>query len=1073
MGGEEGSAAGEARGMRGAAIVVAISLLAGALATLPAAAQQEPHVTDPAGDAREYNSEMATAIVRRNGCRAIYPATHLACAEGSEAMPAQGSTGLVGGTPAPPALDAVAAWFSETPTHLLVHMQVAGLAESLEGLREDNALGRKTGGLSVIWGDPSCPEEVEFFPDNTDGGADRVLATFYRMLDCTDDPDHAWGGGCNAWAECAASVEVEVAFGAPATITWRVPRAILLHGEAGDVLRDPYLMTNRVDTDTLRSSASTTVPGGSDVRRAGVSGTTLTSYYTDLSAAGRAFTFTLPRAEIPVAEGGRHWVDSNASNAEARADILWTQVEETPQRIDISVGVAQVDETPSDAWLYGAFGLPSGHVVEFAVDARGEDGGWGSVGWYAMPYGDRPYLAYSVLVPLEVEVVPGTPGEFRVSLDRSTLPLIEAGGYTKVIEITPGVRGEAPPTVRGPARDPVDPQVSLWQVGDVRGAWEYTVQPPYRFRFDTPREALDGIVRLQDPVQDAQLPELALRAGANPDQFDITYVEGRGAAEDALDLTIGIRDLSTVAVPMGYHAVFYAFGVETAAGSYMVGYHKDEENPAGTFLCAQDTTVLAEAPRDPTQGVWTLLTGLVTTAASADGSGSGGPGSITIHLPYECVGARAGEDVAFRRFDAATYLVQNPTGRNAQGSVVLVDESRSSSPVVVPLAREVAPEATLWDRVATPYGVQNFWDMLGIAVAVAVTAGGAGVKLRQRAKDKRVLAAAKAREDRDVYRAALQRVVASGAADPAQDEVLAALRRRLGISEREHARYEMEARAGLGIAGGRLAAGELFLGRYRIERSLGEGGFARTFLATDERLSRRVVLKAARLDSAEEAKRAQREARVLAKMDHPRIVAIHDVEEVGGEVVLVLEHMSQGSLADKLRSGPLPTAQALAVADDVLTALEAAHAQGVVHRDVKPANVLLTADGRAKLADFGIARGGGEDTATEGSMLGDGAGSIACMAPEQARGVAVDERSDLYAVGALLYHALAGRTYLPFDRLSPFDARIAIVEDAPDLPLPSVPPELNELLARALAKDAADRPQSAVEMRRALSRIPG
>lgn len=296
-------------------------------------------------------------------------------------------------------------------------------------------------------------------------------------------------------------------------------------------------------------------------------------------------------------------------------------------------------------------------------------------------------------------------------------------------------------------------------------------------------------------------------------------------------------------------------------------------------------------------------------------------------------------------------------------------------------------------------------------------------------------------------------------ADVGQDEVLEGLRRRLGIRERDHALLEMQVRADSGAGAGAMAAGSRFLGKYRVEKQLGEEGFSRTFLARDEKLDRKVVLKVARWDSPKEAKRALREGRILAGLDHPRIVTIHDAEEVGGQLILVLEYLPQGSLAARLVMG-----------DDVLAASEAAHAQGVVRRDVKPGNVLFTKDGRAKLADFGIPRGlTGTGTVSGGSLDREGAGTVLDMAPEQARGQAPDARSDLYAVGAVLWEAIAGKHCLgDLERLTGYEARRAVIEEAPALPLAGVPEEVNALLRKALAKDPGKRPQSAAETRRML-----
>lgn len=333
------------------------------------------------------------------------------------------------------------------------------------------------------------------------------------------------------------------------------------------------------------------------------------------------------------------------------------------------------------------------------------------------------------------------------------------------------------------------------------------------------------------------------------------------------------------------------------------------------------------------------------------------------------------------------------------------------------------------------------------------------------------MAVISAERSRELYRATVEEAIASGGGDTTSNQrVLKALRERLRISEREHAALEAEARAALGQGEGELGVGRSFLGRYRIQEALGAGGFARTYLARDERLGREVVLKIARWTRPEDTKRALREGRILATLSHPHIVAVHDIEEVAGEVVLVLEHVPGGSLAERLRGGQVPLPDALRVADDVLAGLEAAHARGIVHRDVKPSNILLTADGRAKLADFGIAAAGtGAGTVSGTSFTKAGAGTLRYMAPEQARGLEAEARSDLYAVGMVLYEMLAGRPYLELEGLAEFEVRRAILEEEPRLPLRGVPRGLDDALRRVLAKDPAERPASAAELRRILA----
>ncbi len=286
---------------------------------------------------------------------------------------------------------------------------------------------------------------------------------------------------------------------------------------------------------------------------------------------------------------------------------------------------------------------------------------------------------------------------------------------------------------------------------------------------------------------------------------------------------------------------------------------------------------------------------------------------------------------------------------------------------------------------------------------------------------------------REVYLAALEETIqAERSPDPTGNRVLRALREHLKVSEREHASLDLLARRGLARASAQIAPGRVFLGKYEVERELGEGGFGRTFLAWDAQVHRRVVLKAARAQDAAEAERLLREARVLAKLNDPHIVTVHDVETIPGECFLVLEHMEGGSLAQRLQHGPLSAPEALAVADDVLAALETAHAAGVVHRDVKPANVLFTRAGLAKLCDFGIAKDAPSAEAATGRVESDPhAGTWRYMAPEQIRGLRADHRADLYSAAIVLYECLAGRPYLDFKGLTGFEAALLVLDNEP------------------------------------------
>ncbi len=322
-----------------------------------------------------------------------------------------------------------------------------------------------------------------------------------------------------------------------------------------------------------------------------------------------------------------------------------------------------------------------------------------------------------------------------------------------------------------------------------------------------------------------------------------------------------------------------------------------------------------------------------------------------------------------------------------------------------------------------------------------------------------------------LYRAALE--TALGAKPEhleSQAALLRAMRGRLGISEREHAGIEAAVRAILGAPVGRLEPGQMFLGHYRIVRPLGEGGFGATFLARDETIDRDVVIKATRATDAEAARRALREARAVAKLRHPNIVTLYHVDEVAGQVYLVMENLERGSLADALQKGPLGSAASTPIFIDVLSGLEAAHRAGLVHGDVKPANILLGADGTAKLADFGIAQALTPGTATATALtVPRAAGSLHYMAPEQVRGLGADARSDLYAWAASWQEAITGRHYLDKRAAGDFDLRVAIVGQK--VRAAAVPAPLRDVLLACLAKDPSDRPASAHAVRVRLQAI--
>jgi Tol biopolymer transport system component len=261
------------------------------------------------------------------------------------------------------------------------------------------------------------------------------------------------------------------------------------------------------------------------------------------------------------------------------------------------------------------------------------------------------------------------------------------------------------------------------------------------------------------------------------------------------------------------------------------------------------------------------------------------------------------------------------------------------------------------------------------------------------------------------------------------------------------------------------------LGPYEILSPLGAGGMGEVYRARDTRLDREVAVKVLPPRFAEDGERVarfQREAKLLASLNHPNIAAIYGLEESGGATFLVLELVEGQTLAEALHGGPLPVDEALRAAKQIAEALEAAHEQGVIHRDLKPGNVKLTPDGKVKVLDFGLAKAMAEDPSASDPAAsptitahytrpGVVLGTAAYMSPEQARGRPVDKRTDIWSFGVLVYECLTGRR--PFEGETGSDLVARILEREPDWSaLPAdTPPLVQLMLRRCLAKDRTRR----------------
>jgi tRNA A-37 threonylcarbamoyl transferase component Bud32 len=272
----------------------------------------------------------------------------------------------------------------------------------------------------------------------------------------------------------------------------------------------------------------------------------------------------------------------------------------------------------------------------------------------------------------------------------------------------------------------------------------------------------------------------------------------------------------------------------------------------------------------------------------------------------------------------------------------------------------------------------------------------------------------------------------------------------------------------------RYHPGTMLGGRYEVVRTIGWGGMAEVYLATDRFLGRQVAVKVILQRFSEDDRfvaRFRREARAAASLSHPNVVSVHDVGVHEGSPFLVMEYVDGRTLGELVREGgPQPADRVCEIGEAVARALGAAHAAGIVHRDVKPGNVMVTADGRVKVLDFGIARAARWTPLTDTPAI---QGTAEYMAPEYVRGDGADPRSDLYSLGAVLYELATGAP--PFTGDSPLQIAYRHLEEAPAPPQairPEVPPPLGAVILRLLAKHPGDRYRRAEEAAADLGRLP-
>lgn len=328
----------------------------------------------------------------------------------------------------------------------------------------------------------------------------------------------------------------------------------------------------------------------------------------------------------------------------------------------------------------------------------------------------------------------------------------------------------------------------------------------------------------------------------------------------------------------------------------------------------------------------------------------------------------------------------------------------------------------------------------------------------------------------DIYRVALEETVRHGSSPDSPH--LKELRLRHGITDQEHSIIAWMVSSEQGQAPGgkeRFEVGQTVLDRYRLMRLLGQGTYGKTFLAYDNHIRTEVALKTVDLETFDggAAKLLLREARLAATLDHPFIIDILDVAELSDRVVVVMEYANENLEQHLNQNGKLRLPAAVRFLRELLLALEAVHGKGILHRNLKPKNLLLEADGSLRLSDFGAAHSetssGGEHSDYATQTLQD----ILYQAPEQLAGHPATPQSDLYVAGILFHEILTRRHPFPIAGKSDHSIRALVLASEPDLQVGRDPPWVRSFLLRALAADPAGRFRDATEMRETLEEAAG
>lgn len=650
-------------------------------------------VTDPAGDAREYGpSEMAE--VAKNSCRTgIGPASRR-CAE----IPMLPSAG---GIPAPVGRDLVGLVFSDTSEALVVDIQLASLDTGFEAAlpRDD-----ESASWLACWslGNATCAEGVWLWAGRFAGRL-GFEATYWR-----NDPT------CNDAVYCEWESPFEVLPGSPGTLRFLVPRAFLADGAPGRSLDAPMAMTLRTYA-TQTSTYALAAPG--QAHEGMLFG--WNQYLVDHAGPGVPYRLETESTSTwaPFLSDVEEDDDGDVENVKQNAtlDILRARFAETHENLTVSFELARVEHDPGPTTLLLFFGLDSGAFVQAVVQAgRGERRVEASI---CADLG----CTYQLQIFPELSVAVGEPGLINLTFSRVDLRYPAKG--TLLTEWSMWIMENLE---NGTKAGPLDVRATSYVAGD----W-FQMGPAYALQLDgvgAAQTQATPAVLVRDPANDVVVPPQV--DSTQTGQYDIVVASIEGVSPSMTRFSLGVQDLSRIALPPGWQAILYAIAVETDQGLFMAGYYKDQSK--AQFFCAPDTTVLTEEMRDPAEVIWRTIEGTLSLAKTTGrGGGGASASSIIFNVPHECFAVADPGVVPARQMAAGVYLVpQNVNGAPVMDIARLDNASDETLGTFSMGVEEAVAPAPAW--YAQPFGIENFWDITGIVGAVLVSGVGVLAVRRRR-----------------------------------------------------------------------------------------------------------------------------------------------------------------------------------------------------------------------------------------------------------------------------------------------------------------------------------------------------